>query len=250
MSTQDLKTSKYDEVHNRFVEEIHTRSNMFIEIFLVGYFLFGICISLFYDTWLIGVSVGSLVLIAYYLSKYMFPKSSTLKHYVVSGGIAVFMGQFIYQMHGMFEMHFFAFIGSALLITYQNWKTFIPLAVIIVVHHAVFGFLQYQNFSTNSADKVYFTQLDYMDLQTFIFHCSLAVIILVICAIWAYDLDKRTKNNTKNIVEIEKMSNAMSKNIEYASLLANGASGVVVEPADKDDILGEALKKIHLKLQN
>ena len=32
------------------------------------------------------------------------------------------MAEFIYQMHGLFEMHFFAFIGSAILITYQNWK--------------------------------------------------------------------------------------------------------------------------------
>lgn len=249
MSSQELTATKYDQIQNKFVAEINKRSNKLIEIFLFGYFLFGIFVSFFYDTWFIGLSVGSLVLFSYYLAKYLFP-NTTVNQYVVSAGIGVFMGQFIYQMHGMFEMHFFAFIGAALLITYQNWKAFIPLAAVIVLHHGLFGYLQYQSFVTNNGDKVYFTQLDYMDLQTFIFHCCLAVVILAISGIWAYDLNKRTKNNTKNVVEIENLGEMMSKNIEYATILASGMSSEILEPTDKNDLLGEALKQIHLKLRS
>lgn len=248
MSPKELTSTKYDDVQNKFVSEINNRSNKLIEIFLFGYFLFGLFVSFYYDTWLIGITVGSLVLFAYYLAKHTFP-DSTVNQYVVSAGIGVFMGQFIYQMHGMFEMHFFAFIGSALLITYQNWKAFIPLAVVIVLHHGIFGYLQYQSFLTNNGDKVYFTQLDYMDLQTFIFHCCLAVVILAISGIWAYDLNRRTKNNTRNVVEIENLGELMSKNIEYATILASGMKSDVVEPVDKNDLLGEALKQIHLRLK-
>lgn len=246
MSTVTMESTNYNAVYNRFVQEIYNRSDKLIELFLIGYFLFGIGISFIYDTWIIGISIGSLVLIAYFLAKAMFP-NSTVKHYIVSAGIGIFMGQFIYQMHGLFEMHFFAFIGSTLLITYQNWKTLIPLAIIIVAHHSIFGYLQYQSFVTNSSDHVYFTQLDYMDLQTFIFHCSLAVVIIVICGLWAYDLNKRTINNTKNIVEIEMLSNTMSQNLEYASLMAQGMSDNLVEPQE-DDLLGAALREIHIKL--
>ena len=247
MSTLTQNSEAHKAVHNRFVKEIHDRSDKLIEIFLWGYFFFGVGISFFYDTWLIGLSVGSLVILAYFMSKKMFPGAS-LRHYVVSAGIGIYMGQFIYQMHGLFEMHFFAFIGATLLITYQNWKALIPLAVVIVVHHAVFGYLQYQSFTTDSSDYTYFTQLDYMDLQTFIIHCSLAVVILVICALWARDLNLRTQRNTQNIVEIEKLSSTMSKNLEYAALLANGEIASVEEPQDDDDLLGEALKNIHHKL--
>ena len=248
MATISNNSLKHNEVYNRFIKEIHGRSDKLIEIFLAGYFIFGVGISYFYDTWLVGLSIGGLVLVAYYFSKFLFPHN-TVRHYVVSAGIGIFMGQFIYQMHGLFEMHFFAFIGSTLLITYQNWKTLIPLAIVIVAHHAVFGYLQYQSFTTNSSDYVYFTQLDYMDLQTFIFHCSLAVVILVICGLWAYDLNKRTVNNTKNIVEIENLSNTMTRNLEYASLLANGIYEEPQEPSGEDDLLGKALKNIHLKMR-
>ncbi len=248
MSIIESKQQEFDRVNNRFIDEVNQRSDRLLELFLWGYYTFGICISLFYDTWLIGLSVGSLVMVAYYLSKFMFPKTS-LRHYIMSGGIAIFMGQFIYQMHGLFEMHFFAFIGATLLISYQNWKTLVPLAAIIVAHHAIFGWLQYQSFSTSSANKVYFTQLDYMDLQTFIIHCSLAVIILLICGIWSYDLRKRTRNNTRNIVEIEHLSDVMAKNMEYASALVSDDAVDVVEPKGEGDLMGKMLKEIHLKLK-
>src|SRR6478609_5200475 len=94
-------------------------------------------------------------LLAYYSVK-LFAPHSTLYQYVLSTVFGIFMAQYIYQMHGLFEMHFVAFVGSAMLITYQNWKLQLPLVLIVVLHHAVFGYLQYLGF-----DKIYFTQLDY-----------------------------------------------------------------------------------------
>jgi hypothetical protein len=78
-------------------------------------------------------------------------------------------------------MHFIAFIGSAMLITYQNWKLQIPLAAVVIIHHALFAYLQYAG-----VDHVYFTQLDYMSLQTFIIHAALALVVFFICGLWAY----------------------------------------------------------------
>ena len=110
---------------------------------------------------------------------------SNLYQYVLSIVLGVFMAQYIYQMHGMFEMHFFAFIGSAILITYQNWKLQIPIMLVVVIHHATLSYLQ-----NIGIDKVYFTQLDYFDLQTFIIHVILAAVIFFICGLWAYQLKK------------------------------------------------------------
>jgi hypothetical protein len=133
------------------------------------------------------------------------------------------------------------------MITYQNWKAQIPLSLVIVLHHAIFGYFQYVSFSTNSENVVYFTQLDYMNLQTFIIHCFLAVIILGVCCLWAYDLNKRTKENVRNIVGIEEMTNKMTLNLEYASQLANGVYDDQLE-ADPNDPLGSALIDIKKKL--
>jgi two-component system sensor histidine kinase/response regulator len=106
---------------NTFQFEVKERSDRLMNYFLPGYFLVGLAFAGFYDTWLIAFGVGGLSLIAYYSVKIALPGSS-LYQYVLSAILGVFMAQFIYQMHGLFEMHFFAFIGSALLITYQKWK--------------------------------------------------------------------------------------------------------------------------------
>ncbi|PIB35962.1 hypothetical protein BFP72_11430 [Reichenbachiella sp. 5M10] len=241
----DLRTE--EGIYNRFVQEIRDRGDVLIERLLVGYFVFGLFLSMFYDTWFLGLSVGGLLLVLYFLAKKMFPNTS-LNQYVASGVFGVFMGQYIYQMHGLFEMHFFAFISATILITYQNWKIQIPLAIVIVLHHAVFGYLQYLSFSTGSESSVYFTQLDYMDMQTFMFHCGLAVLILLICAKWAMDLQKRTLNTSRNMVEIERMSDVMTRNLEFASMLASGEEVEKLELHAQDDYMGMTLNQIHTRL--
>ncbi|MEL7533221.1 MAG: sensor histidine kinase, partial [Bacteroidota bacterium] len=88
---------------------------------LVGNFLFGLFLASFYDTWLIALNVGLLNLGAYWSSKYLLPDTK-IYQYVGSAVLGIFMAQFIFQMHGLFEMHFFAFISSSLLISYSNWR--------------------------------------------------------------------------------------------------------------------------------
>lgn len=167
--------------------EVKKRSDRLMNYFLTGFFLVGLVLAFFYDTWLIAFGVGGLLLLAYYSVKIALPDSS-LYQYVLSAILGIFMAQFIYQMHGLFEMHFFAFIASAILITYQNWKLQIPVTVVVVVHHASLGYLQDIGFS-----KVYFSQLDYFTLQTFIIHVLLAAVVFFICGLWAYQLKKYTE---------------------------------------------------------
>src|SRR6185436_15804910 len=143
---------------NEFTDQIKIKSDRLMNYFLISYFFGGIVLAFFYDTWLVAIGVGGLSLLAYYSAKSALPKS-TLYQYVASTVLGVFMAQYIYQMHGLFEMHFVAFVGSAMLITYQNWKLQIPITLLVVVHHAIFGYLQFIGF-----DKIYFTQLDYMSL--------------------------------------------------------------------------------------
>lgn len=186
------------------------------------YYLFGLFISFKYDTWLIGISVGSLSLAAIYLSKKLLPDSS-LYQYVFSAAAAVFMAQFIYQMHGMFEMHFFAFIGSAALITYRNWKLQIPLTLIVVIHHAGFALMQYYR----GFEGVYFTQLEYMDLETFFYHASLAALMFAICGYWAYQLEEETYQMldlNSSLIEKDQLLNIMGTVEDVAATLSTTSS--------------------------
>ncbi len=178
---------------------IKKRSDLFTNYFLAGYFVLGLIFATFYDTWLITLSISLICLTAYYSVKRLLPDSD-LYQYVLSVVLGLFFEQFLYEMHGMFEMHFFAFIASAMLITYQKWKLQIPLLLVIGIHHALFGYLQNQG-----VQEVYFTQLTYFDLQAFIIHMALTAVIFFISGLWAYQLNSYGKKLISHTLKVAKM---------------------------------------------
>jgi signal transduction histidine kinase len=184
---------------NEFLSQIKVKSDRLMNYFLLTFFVGGLALAPFYDTWGVAIGVGGMALLAYYSARLALPNSN-LYQYVVAVVLGIFMAQYIYQMHGLFEMHFVAFIASAMLITYQNWKLQIPLTLVVVVHHATFGYLQYVGY-----DKVYFTQVDYMSLQTFIIHVILAATIFFICGLWAYQIKKYSELHIEQSFEIGKL---------------------------------------------
>ena len=173
-------------------KDIYIKADRIIERLLAVMFLFGLFISFFYDTWLVGVGVGSLSLFAYFITKKLLPQSN-MYQYVLSSVCTIFAAQYIYQMHGMAEMHFWVFISSTALIIYQNWKLQIPMILIVYIHHGSFAYLQYNGYS-----EVYFTQLEYMDLTTFIFHAVLATGVCLVSGLWGYTIHKRTAQDALN----------------------------------------------------
>ncbi len=196
--------------------EVKKRSDRLMNYFLPMYFLLGLGFAFFYDTWSIAIGVGGLSLVAYYSIRLLLPNSA-LSEYVLSAVFGVFMAQYIYQMHGLFEMHFFAFIGSAILITYQNWKLQLPLLLIVLVHHSIFGYLQ--NIGTSN---IYFTQLDSFDLVTFIIHILIAGIIFFISGLWAYQLkayDLRQIIQTVKMARLQEEAALNEERKQHAAML-------------------------------
>ncbi|CAM4019503.1 Signal transduction histidine kinase [Pedobacter westerhofensis] len=167
-----------------YLFNVKKRSDKLINYFLIAFFITGLFLAGFYDTWNIAIGVGGLTLLAYYSVKWAFPESN-LYQYVLSVCFGIFMAQFIYQMHGMFEMHFFAYIGSAILITYQNWRLQIPMMIFVVLHHMGLNYLQSVGYG-----GVYFTTFDYLETQTIIFHILLTAVIFFICGLWGHHLRK------------------------------------------------------------
>ncbi|MBX2961161.1 MAG: GAF domain-containing protein [Cyclobacteriaceae bacterium] len=238
-----METKKLTAADKREIFElIKKKSDGIMNIALAAYFIFGIFLSFFYDTYLVAFGVGGLSLVAYFLTKTILPKSN-LYQYILGAVLAVFAAQFIYQMHGLFEMHFFVFVGSTLLITYQNWRLQLPLIILVVVHHASFAYLQYLG-----NKEIYFTQLEYMDLQTFMFHGALAAVIVAICGYWAYDLEKKTISEYVNKVALEGQLKNVTNNIAFAEQISSGNLTVAHNLTDDSDELGKALVKMRENL--
>ncbi|MGC4104101.1 response regulator [Ferruginibacter sp.] len=208
-----------------FAQQVKERSDKLMNYFLICFFICGLIIAPFYDTWLVAFGVGGLNLFAYYYIKYSMPDSD-LYQYVLSLVLGVFMAQGIYQMHGLFEMHFVAFIASAILITYQNWRLQIPLVLFVLIHHAGLGYLQ-----DSGVKGVYFTQLDSLELSTFIIHIVLAAIIFFTCGLWAYLLKKYSKIQVEQTREMGRMEREAQ--IHKERMINEEALKIAYEKAEK-----------------
>jgi len=227
--------------------EIFHKADKIIERLLGLMFFFGLFIAFFYDTWLVAIGVGSLCLLSYYISKKLLPNSN-LYQYVLSVVTTLFAAQYIYQMHGMAEMHFWVFISSTALIIYHNWRLQIPLILIVYFHHGAFAYLQYMGYQ-----EVYFTQLEYMDLTTFIFHAVLATGVCLVSGMWGYNIRKRTLQDALNI----KTHSALRREVEDLNKDLMSVNRDVKEKneelrASEEELLASAeeLKQINENLNN
>ena len=226
---------------NLILKPVKIQSDRIMDYALVGYFILGLVLAFYYNTYLLAFMVGGLCLVAYYVTKFSLPNND-LYQYVCSAVFAVFTAQFIYQMHGMFEMHFFVFVGSTLLITFQKWKLQLPLIILVVLHHSTFAYLQY-----SGAKDIYFTQLDYMDLYTFIVHGALAALIVGICGMWSFQLKEKSIDQAKNLITLQDQMKDISENIAFAKEIGDGNLATTIKISE-DSQLGEALINMHTNL--
>jgi len=128
-------------------------------------------------------------------------------------------------------MHFTAFIGSAILIIYRNWKLQIPIAVVVILHHAAFGYLQFVGF-----DKIYFTQLEVMNFQTFMIHILLATIIFFISGLWSHNFKVTSERSLTKSFEIGRLQTINSQNDK------------LIEMTEEIKISNQQLQKAHNEL--
>ena len=186
MAHDHIKTPLFENLFgvDDYLFNVKKRSDKLINYFLIAFFLIGLGLACFYDTYGIAIGTGGISLLAYYSIKWILP-ASDLYQYVLSVCLGIFMAQFIYQMHGLFEMHFFAFIGSAILITYQNWKLQLPILVFVTIHHLGLNYLESAGYG-----DVFFTKVDYLEFQTMSIHILLTMVIFFICGLWSYHLKK------------------------------------------------------------
>ncbi len=220
------------------------QGDQLVLIAFIGLFAIGVILSFWYDTFDIAIGVGGLNIAAYFIAKSIF-KGTKFYQYVAGVIFPIFMAQFIYQMHGLFEMHFFAFFGSVVMIGYQNWKLQLPLLLTIVVHHSTFAYLQY-----SGVGDIYYTQMDYMDLETFIFHAAIAAIIISICAFWGFDLSKKTIKAGLDNIQLSSQMEIVKANKIFAEEIAEGNLDVEFELEEaKEDELGKALMRMKTSLQ-
>lgn len=195
-----------------FIKEEQGTNENIINITLASFFSFGLVLAFFYDTWLIAIGVGGLSIIAVYLTKFLM-KGSDLYKYVFSAILAIFMAQYIYQMHGLFEMHFTFFIATALLVIFQNWKIQIPLLVVTTIHHSTFAYIQ----MVQGIENIYFVQINW-SLLTFIFHMFFAIVAWSVSSYWSFLLNRISNKMFELQTKLSHNNNNLTTDISNTSI--------------------------------
>jgi PAS domain S-box-containing protein len=196
---------------NELSDQVKKKSDKLMDYFLIAFFTAGLLLAFYYNTWLIAIGLGGFLLLAYYSCKIIFPNSN-LYQYMLAIILGVFTAQFIYQTHGMFEMYFFAFVGSAILITYRNCKLQIPLAIIVITYHAVSGYFKFSG--------------QHMTIQIFSIHIFLSIAIFAINGLWSYNFKKSGEHYISQVFEMSKLQETndqkevllvMSENLKHSN---------------------------------
>ncbi|SHL37901.1 hypothetical protein [Flavobacterium chilense] len=209
--------NEQDYLHS-FMSTMTQKSDTIINYVLAAYFLLGIALAFKYDTFEIGVGVGTLNLLLYYSAKFFF-KNSNFYQYVLSVVLAIFMAQYIYQMHGLFEMHFTVFIASTILIIYQNWKLQIPLTFLVVLHHAALAYMQNFIYTDPKGLQLYFSQVNF-DFETLIIHVVLAAVVFFMNGYWAYYFKEHSQKHISKISDEYELENIKLASAKYSSMTA------------------------------
>ena len=210
--------------------------------FIFGFFCFGLLIAPFYSTWVFALGIGGSCLLAYFVCA-QFLSGTFASRFVISLIFAAYMLQFIGQMHGMYEMHFFFFINIAILIIYQDWRIMAPYTIFAIGHHSVFFAIQMNGYQV----KEYFINLDNITYTVLAFHFGLAALMAVVCGWWAIILRKRTRQDYENQTQLEKQLSNVSKNITFAQQISQGVLETDYELSETDE-LGQSLIQMRASL--
>lgn len=227
-----------DEKLAQFMKQRYRDTDRSMRFFILSYFALGLLLSFYYDTWLYALGVGGLSTLAYFISTQWLP-GTMASRMTISVIFAVYMFQFVGQMHGMYEMHFFFFINITILLMYQDWRVLVPYTALVVVHHSVLFLLQ----KAGADVQNYAVNVDVMTYTIIIFHLGLAAFMAVVGGWWAIVLEKRVVEDFRNKGVAEQQLARMKDNITFASEITQGNLQVDYKLHEEDD-LGHSLFKM------
>ena len=122
MKEQPAKQSVLEELQSRA-----KKSDTNIAYMILGLWLFGVLISIHYDTWKLGLVMGSSLAMAYLIAYRLF-RGKLFSRMVGASVMALYMVQYLAQLKGLYEMHFWFFIMPMFLIFYQDWRVFVQIS--------------------------------------------------------------------------------------------------------------------------
>lgn len=189
---------------DEILEEQYGRIDLLMERFLWFHCVIAFALAFFYSTWSITLPVAASALLMFAICRRAMPRT-LLTRCVAGISLQTFVALHIYQLHGLPEMHFFFFTAQTMMILYYDARAFWPGTVLIVGQHILFSAL------TNAGYPVHFFPDTYVTVTKQLFHYSIAVGQVGVCAYWAHYLRQGLLRDTRQRFELLESNAALSE---------------------------------------
>ncbi len=219
------KTNKKIDVH-AYLQDVQEKVDKTVDVFVVVFLVLGFLFAPIYNTWKFTLVVGVSNTLIYLVARYAL-KNKFWARMVISVVLAVFVLQYIGQVHGMAELHFFFFTNIAILILYQDWRVILPYTIITVLHHALLAFFQWHLGMQELS--LYFISYGDITLMQMSFHFGIVSLMAFIAILWSVML----RNQTLKIIQIQAFTEEQNAQLQLS-----------------EKRLQEALSNTELEVQN
>lgn len=173
-----------------------------------------------YGTWLQGLIGGFLAVMVASVA-YVF-LSGTCALRIINGIIFMFFSAlFIQQQFGRIEMHFHIFAVIPILLVYKEWKSILPAAIFIALHHAMFSYCQANEITIAGFQPLVFNYGSGWDIV--FLHAVFVIVESAIIMFIAYSL-KQQEEQMDKFEEVKKLQNSNKALMEEVNTTSNKIS--------------------------
>lgn len=235
MSTQGVTEQQIPEQQLQpFYEKINQHADKIIMGFISGFFVLGIFLSFFYDTYLIAIVMGGTSLAVYLLTRAFMPNSLFVRM-LASFLFWNFGLQYLFQMQGLYEMKFIFFIGLTVLLFYEDWKVILPATI-----YAVVTLVFLYAYRDTEFVKSHFQNMQDLSILSFMIHIVSITFYAALCMWWANIQHAQTRESAIAAVQMEKQLGMVDVNISFADYISQGNLKAQYN-AENPDALGRSL---------
>lgn len=237
----DISTIDNKDRIQAYHEKVYSEADRTMHKFIIGYFILGVLLSEFNNTWTIGLGIGGAFFLIYFLV-YKFVNHKPILRYLISFLLWHYPLQFMLQMNGMYEIFFFYFISLTALLFYENWKLTLPTTIYSLITVGILYYLQQSGYESK-----YLNDSQIFTLSSLSMHIGLVAFYAGLCIVWSKVQAEQTSESAINQVHMEERLFHMEANIKFADDISQGDLKTQYQ-LDNTDELGNSLMNMRNSL--
>jgi signal transduction histidine kinase/ActR/RegA family two-component response regulator len=164
---------------DQILAPIYHRGDRWMKLFLTVHLLLAVVLAAVNSQWNWMLLAAPAAWITFCLSA-RFAPGSFVTRCLAGMCLQVFVGLHIFQLQGLAEAHFLFFTAMTMMIVYADWRCLVPAALLSIVQHAAFAYLQ------NSGANLYFYESYKVTAPKLSFQFGIMAAQVSIVGVWAW----------------------------------------------------------------